>query len=182
MDAFESLISALLERDGYWVKQCFKVELTKEEKRKIGRPSSPRWEIDLIAYKASENNILAIECKSYIDSYGVRFSAFGGGKPPSQDRMKLFNDRNLRNVVFSRLAKQLEEAGLCAPNPSVQLCFAAGNIIREEDRAKIAALFKKEGWIFWDPKWIRSRLEELSGAGYEDSVATIVSKLIFRNQ
>lgn len=53
MDSFESVVSTILERDGYWVKSTFKVGLTKEEKREIGRPSSPRWELDLVAYKGS---------------------------------------------------------------------------------------------------------------------------------
>ena len=78
MDAFEDLIATLLEKDGFWVQTTFKVELTKEEKKEIGRPSSPRWKLDLIAYKASTNDILAVECKSYLDSYGVRLSGFDG--------------------------------------------------------------------------------------------------------
>src|SRR5262245_43986030 len=59
MDAFESLISMLLRHQGYWTTPSFKVELTKEEKRNIGRTSSPRWELDLVAYKGSTNEVLA---------------------------------------------------------------------------------------------------------------------------
>jgi hypothetical protein len=47
--AFEQVIAELLWRNGYWVQTSFKVELTKLEKIKIGRPSSPRWEIDIVA-------------------------------------------------------------------------------------------------------------------------------------
>jgi len=65
MDAFESLVAMLLRHDGYWTIPSFKVNLTKEEKRAIGRHSSPRWELDLIAYKGSTNEILAVECKSF---------------------------------------------------------------------------------------------------------------------
>jgi hypothetical protein len=61
MDSFEDLLSTLFNRKGYWTKTNFKVELTKEEKVKIGHPSSPRWEIDLIAYKPKENELLVIE-------------------------------------------------------------------------------------------------------------------------
>jgi len=32
MDAFESVVSEILWRDGYWVQNAVKVELTKEEK------------------------------------------------------------------------------------------------------------------------------------------------------
>ena len=73
MDAFEALISMLLRHEGYWTTPSFKVELTKREKAKIEKVSSPRWEVDLVAYKGSTNEVLAIECKSFLDSTGVIF-------------------------------------------------------------------------------------------------------------
>jgi hypothetical protein len=42
MDAFEQVVSEILWMDGYWVRTYVKVDLTKEEKVRIGRPSSPR--------------------------------------------------------------------------------------------------------------------------------------------
>ena len=45
MDAFEQLVGNLLGSEGYWVKRSVKVVLTKEDKARIGRKSSPRWEI-----------------------------------------------------------------------------------------------------------------------------------------
>ena len=42
MDAFEAVISAILQRQGFWTITSFKVDLTKAEKREIGRHSSPR--------------------------------------------------------------------------------------------------------------------------------------------
>jgi Holliday junction resolvase len=39
----------------------------------IGRPSSPRWDIDIIAYKGAINEVLVVECKSYLDSRSVIF-------------------------------------------------------------------------------------------------------------
>ena len=62
MDSFESIVRTIFESKGYWVKTSFKVDLTKEEKRKIGRPSSPRWELDVVAYKGGIKEILVIEC------------------------------------------------------------------------------------------------------------------------
>ena len=53
MDSSENIVAMLLDREGYWVRTTYKVELTKEEKRKIGRPSSPRWERGVIAYKTT---------------------------------------------------------------------------------------------------------------------------------
>jgi hypothetical protein len=40
VDAFEQLVSEILWMEGYWVQSSVKVELTKEEKREIGRPSA----------------------------------------------------------------------------------------------------------------------------------------------
>lgn len=51
MDAFESIVAWVLEQEGYWVRTSYKVNLTKSEKRNIGRPSSPRWEIDMLAVR-----------------------------------------------------------------------------------------------------------------------------------
>lgn len=55
MDSFESLVSSLLRREGYWTETGFKVELTKQDKHRIGRPSLPLWEIDVVAYKGKGN-------------------------------------------------------------------------------------------------------------------------------
>ena len=74
MDYFENVIKTLLEGEGYWVRQSFKVNLTKEEKREVGKYSIPRPEIDLLAYKPNENRLLAFEAKSFLDSPGVRLS------------------------------------------------------------------------------------------------------------
>jgi len=62
VDSFEGLVKLILENEGYWVRERFKVELTKSEKRKIGKPSSPRWELDLLAYKPKQNKIFVVEC------------------------------------------------------------------------------------------------------------------------
>lgn len=60
MEAFEKLVGGLLERQGYWLRYGFKVELSKREKARIDRPSSPRWELDILAYKASSNQLLVV--------------------------------------------------------------------------------------------------------------------------
>ncbi len=81
MNAFESLVEMLLRRQGYWTRTCFKVELTADEKRAIGKHSSPRWELDVVAYKGQTNEVLAVECKSFLDSRGVMFRD-GAFEPP----------------------------------------------------------------------------------------------------
>jgi hypothetical protein len=32
----------------------------------IGRHSSPRWEVDIVAYRGRDNLLQVVECKSYI--------------------------------------------------------------------------------------------------------------------
>ena len=76
MDAFEQVVAEILWREGYWVRTSAKVELTKEEKREIELPSSPRWELDVVAYSAKDNHLKVIECKSHLDSPGIRISGF----------------------------------------------------------------------------------------------------------
>src|SRR5258708_3590468 len=130
MDAFEALISMLLRHDGYWTTPSFKVNLTKQEKQTIGKTSSPRWEIDLVAYRGATNEILAVECKSFLDSTGVIFR--NGTFEPTK-RYKLFSDNVLRGVVLNRLVEQLCRSQACQPVPKVTLCLAAGNIARKTD-------------------------------------------------
>ncbi len=180
MNAFESLVAMLLERDGYWVKSSFKVELTKEEKRRIGRPSSPRWELDLVAYKGIGNELLVVECKSYLDSPGVRFRGFDGTDEKHTARYKLFNDSVLRETVLRRLESQLVESGACAQSPNVYLCLAAGKIATDEDRERLKEHFTDNGWRLFDDEWLRERLLSLSQSGYENEVAAIVAKLLLR--
>ncbi len=73
MNSFEQLIKGMLEEEGYWVRSSYKAELTAGEKLKIGRPTSPRREIDLLAYRDDTKQVLVIECTSYLDSAGVSY-------------------------------------------------------------------------------------------------------------
>lgn len=137
MDAFEQVVSEILWMSGFWVRTSVKVELTKEEKRLIGRHSSPRWELDIVGYSGRENLLRVVECKSFLDSVGVRACAFDGGDPEEAKRYKLFNEPDLRRIVFNRLCLQFTEAGACREAPEVRLSLACGKINNDADRAKI---------------------------------------------
>lgn len=180
MEAFESVVKTLLEHDGYWVMTGYKVNLTKEEKVKIGRPSSPRWEIDILAYRGSINTAYAIECKSYLDSGGVEFGSMQKGSK-SAKRYKLFNEDVLRSTVLNRIAIQLSESGMAAPDVRVQLGLAAGNLYGAMDEEKIATWFEEMGWIFYSPNRIVSEITKLSRTSYFNDVGVVVAKLIQRN-
>lgn len=177
MDAFENVISMLLRREGYWTTPSFKVRLSKEEKCRIGKPSSPRWEIDVIAYKGSTNEILVVECKSFLDSPGVIFRE---GRFEPENRYKLFTDDDLRKAVFEHLVQQLQEAGTCVQSPKVRLCLAAGRIARRSDLDGLREHFASRSWQLFDPEWIRKHLHEAASDGFENDVVSIVSKLILR--
>ena len=156
MDAFEQVVGEILWRHGYWVRTSVKVELTKEEKRAIDLPSSPRWELDVVAYKASNNNLLVVECKSYLNSPGVTLRGFDASNEKAAGRFKLFNKPKLREVVFERLRRQFEESGSCRPNPTVKLCLACGRIATEADRLGLRKHFEEQDWELWDEAWLSS--------------------------
>lgn len=179
MDAFEQVVEQIIHHEGFWTRTSFKVDLTKEEKRKIGRPSSPRWELDVVGYKASTNEILVVECKSYLDSPGVHIGDLRGtGR--NANRYKLFVEDTLRGVVFERLANQLLEAGLCSPEPIVRLALAAGNVSKGAE--EIPAFFEERGFLWFGPEWISGRLQKLSQTGYDNEVASVVSKLLLKRK
>jgi hypothetical protein len=178
LDSFESIIKTLFEAKGYWVKTCLKVELTKAEKRRIGRPSSPRWELDVVAYQGGTNEILVIECKSFLDSPGVKAASLMGGK--ASERYKLFNDDVLRNVVFTRLTTQLAGSGACPKDATVRLCLAAGKVASKKDREELTSYFKLKDWGFYSDDWIRRELRRLASFGYENEISIVTTKILNR--
>jgi len=179
MDAFEQVVAEILWREGYWVRTSVKVELTKEEKREIDLPSSPRWELDIVAYKAKDNHLKVVECKSYLDSPGVRLRGFDPNHADAV-RYKLFNRPKLREVVFRRLRQQFVESGACLPEAKISLCLACGRIASELDRKGLSKRFAEECWELWDEAWLRARLKEMASGGYENQVSAVVSKLLLR--
>ena len=180
MDAFETVIASILDRQGFWTRTEVKIELTKQEKRDIGRASSPRWELDVVGYKATTNEIRVVECKSYLDSPGVSAKDLIYSDSRYSKRYKLFHENNTRDVVFGRLLKQFYQQGLCQRNSKITLCLAAGKVRNDVDRDAIHSYFKKKGWIFMDPELIKSELQLLVDSGYENSVATVTAKVLLR--
>lgn len=182
MDAFESVVGEILWREGYWVQASLKVELTKEEKITIGRPSAPRWELDLVGYSGQRNELLVIECKSYLDSFGVQFRAFNGGDEKLAKRFKLFNDHTLRKVVLNRLCQQLADAGLITNDPKITLALVCGKIVRNADRQQLREHFDQNGWLLWDEEWLKQKLQAMSTGSYENSPVAVVAKLLLRGE
>ena len=182
MDAFEQVVGEILWREGYWVRTSVKVELTKEDKRAIDLPSSPRWELDVVAYRARDSRLLAVECKSYLDLRGVKLRGFDASNEKEANRFKLFNKPKLRQVVFNRLRQQFADLGACLPNSTVTLCLACGRIATEADRDGLRKHFAKQGWELWDEAWLHDRLKKIASGGYENQVSAVVAKLLLRGK
>ncbi len=178
MDAFEQLAAEIFWAGGYWVRTGVKVELTREDKRAIELPSCPRWEIDLVAYRPATNDLLALECKSYLDSGGVHAAHFD---PASRlaGRYKLFNKPTLREVVLERLRHQMIDCGLCPPQATVRLGLIYGYATPLNEQ-RLIDRFAAEDWLRFGPEWIRGKLSEMAEAGYQNSAAAIVAKILLR--
>lgn len=179
MDAFENLMALLLRREGYWTTTSYRVDLDKAQKRAIGRHSNPRWELDVVAYRGSKNEVLVVECKSFLDSPGVIFR--NGGFEP-EDKYKLFSEPHLRDVVLGQLGEQLHRRGFCRANPKIRLGLATGKIASKSDRDGLAEHFAARGWELYTDKRIRQMLELTAEAGYENEIALVATKILTRNR
>ena len=109
----------------------------------------------------------------------MRATGFDGSNQADQNRYKLFNDANLRSVVFKRLRLQLAECGACRPDAEVRLALACGKI-RDKDRKWLREYFAAQGWELWDELWLREKLKRMSELGYENQVSAVVAKLLLR--
>ena len=134
----------------------------------------------MVAYKGKGNHVLAIECKSYLDSVGVQYAGVSGENKEDAKRYKLFNDALLRKVVLQRLGKQLVEIGACPRMPTITLCLAVGKVKSEKDRENLKRLFERKGWDLLDDEWIRGKLTSVADGGYEDNVASVAAKILLR--
>jgi hypothetical protein len=97
-----------------------------------------------------------------------------------KERYKLFNEDNLRKVVFYRLVTQLVKSGSCPKNISVKLCLAAGNVSTTKDREEISEHFKSKDWGFYSDEWIKHELVNLAGSRYENEVSIVTTKILTR--
>ena len=179
MNAFENIIAQYLEEEGYWVRQSVKVDISKADKKEIGSSTMPRPEIDLVALKVKENELLLIEAKSFLDSPGVLFSGVSGENDKDAKRYKLFTNNKYKNIVTKRLREEYLKKGLINEETKINYALAAGNIY-SNDEAKIRNYFSEKGWKLFSPNEIKNKIKELSRKGWEDNMVTITAKLIMK--
>lgn len=179
MDHFEGIVATLLEADGYWVRRSFKVNVTKEEKRQIGKPSIPRPEIDLLALNFAKNEVIAFEAKSFFDSSGVNFNELSATHDVPEGRYKLFTSERYRSIVFKRLLDDLVSLGMANPSTRIRLGLAAGNV-HQGHTGSIKDFMQEKGWLFWSPDDIKSKVTALAERGYENDASIITAKILMR--
>jgi hypothetical protein len=179
MDYFEAIVTTLLEHEGYWVRQSFKVNLTKDEKKAIGKPSIPRPEIDIIAFKPKGMQVLALEAKSYLDSPGVRISDLMHEYNKPEGRYKLFTCTIYRKTVLRRLRIDLEKAGMIQSKTMIKLGLIAGKVYQRKSDLIRAHLDSKD-WFFWSPEDMKSKLKAMADEGYENDPSIITAKILER--
>jgi len=180
MDHFETIVCDLLEASGYRVRRSFKFEMTKKEKRRVGRHSMPRPEIDILAYKKGSEEILVIEAKPFLDSPGVSIDHLIETHDRPSGRYKLFTCQNYREVVMQRLRMQLMVCGMASPRTTLKLGLAAGKVHRGESSA-VRELMDSKDWYFLSPEDIKEQVTRFSQRGYENNPAIITAKILLRN-
>lgn len=117
MEYFETITKTLLEHEGYWVRQSFKVNLS------ISPP-----EVDLLAFKPKSQEVLVLEAKSYLDSPGVRLAEIQEEFQIPEGRYKIFTCTNYRNIVLNRLRQDLKNLGMVSDEIKFNLGLVAGHI------------------------------------------------------
>lgn len=180
MDHFETIVCDLLEAAGYWVRRSFKVEMTKEEKRRVGRHSMPRPEIGILAYKRETEELLVLEAKSFLDSPGVSLDQLSEAHDKPEGRCKLFTCEKYRQVVFQRLRLELLRHGVISDKTKLRLGLAAGKVHRHES-AQVREFMDSRGWYFLSPQDIQDQVMRFSEMGYENNPAVITAKILLRD-
>ena len=176
MNHFEELCKYLLERENYWVRTNVKVDVTKEEKASFGKPTSPRPEMDIVAYRAKDNRLLILEVKSFLNSSGVHIEQVRQ-KDPKYDGYKILTGKKYQKVVSKRLISDFIRDGLIKPNPKVQFGLIAGKISKNQF-SEFYKLSEERDWFFWGPKELKDRVIALQGLAYEDNPFVVTSKVM----
>lgn len=181
MDQFERLVATLLEADGYWVRQSHRIKLTSEEKAEIeSHHTSPRVEIDLIAYKPATNDLQIIEVKSFHDSdSGVTCSDIDGTNSNSDKKYPLVRNPARRELTQRLVLRDLQDQGLVTSTAVPSYCLVLGKASPGESN-KIRNYLLSIMWRYWGPEDIKARLQKLAKTGYRDDLVYFTAKSLLR--
>jgi hypothetical protein len=179
VNAFESIVKLYLEEEGYWVRQSVKAHISKEDKVALSLPSMPTPEIDLVALNVKKNELLLVEAKSLLGSYGVYYEAIADEKDELAERYRLFTNGKFREVVTKALREEYLERGLINEKTKINYALAAGHI-HSGNEPSIAKYFSDNGWKLFTPEQIKEKVRQLSTKGWEDDLITMTAKLILK--
>jgi len=70
--------------------------------------------------------------------------------------------------------------GRCRDGVEIRLGLACGLVGKERDREVIRGHFTSNGWDFMDENWVKGRLKRLANESYENSIESIVVKMLTR--
>lgn len=179
MDAFEEIIGHLLREDKFLVHHSVKINLNRQDRQAIKKPSSPRPEIDIAAFSPNTDTIYLLEVKSFLDSPGVVLEDVIIQQEHQTGRYKLLTAENYRNVLRERFLADWRATGHLKPSTKISFGLVAGNVYRNREQ-EMQEYFRRKNWLFWGPTDIRNKLCRLAEKGYENNAVTIVAKILTR--
>lgn len=169
MHAFEEIIRAMLETDGWWVVGDYRVDFSVQDKRDIGNPYTPGPGIDLLAYQPVDNRVAVIECKSLRD--GLNNAEDFQGKYRS--RYRLFTDTDYQRMLLRRLHDQFDRDRMVRPGVAYELWLIA-RYVSPRLRPDLNALFAEPHdppWVLHGQEWLRDRLPRILSKANPDDAA-----------
>jgi len=179
MEAFEDLVSQILAMRGYWVRTSVRVPLSDSAFASDPTIKQRNCDLDVLAYSYRDNVVRIVECKSWLDSPGIRWKSFNGSSEREASFFKLFNNNNLLSDVSKQLTAQLVESGACSSDVQIKLCLAGAKFFSREDKSLIRAHFASRGWELYDDDWVRDGLKDMSKLKvYMNRMSHLVSKLL----
>lgn len=176
MDAFEHIVGLYLQEKNYWTRHSVKVDLTKEDKEKIGLPTIPRPEIDIVAYNPVSDVLVLIEAKSYINSTGVTIGGLSGTDIKTKDRYRILNNKTYQKVVTERLVESFIQNKIIKKTTKIKYALAAGNV-QGKSQTAVADFLKEKGYLYFDPDDIKQTIKNLAEKGWDDNIITVTAKL-----
>ena len=133
-----------------------------------------------MAYNTTANIIYLLEVKSYLDSPGVVYEHVAISQDEQSGRYKLLTAKNYRETLAKRLQADWCKSGHIRKSTSISFGLIAGKVYRNRE-LELLEYFKKQGWLFWGPTEIKSRILRLSEKGYENNAVTIAAKILTRS-
>ncbi len=179
MNAFEHIVELYLQEKNYWTRHSVKVELTKADRAKLKLPTTPRAEIDLVAYNPVSDVLVLIEVKSYFDNPGLTIGELNGTDKNNANRCKLLNNKLFQKVVTDRLVEDFLNRKLIKKSTEIKYALAVGKVQQKSLTAVKAYLTKnkKKKYLYFDPSDIKQTIKNLAEKGWEDNIIIVTAKI-----